>query len=391
MADPTPGDVHVPGPLGGSGTRPRRLLNLLVKEISAVDAPANRRAWLVVKGTERVLPAESRASFATQLRTGLQVLAERLGWGEAELAKADAAVEAPSFSQALLARQLDDLRDELLDHLGALQETLWRVVAGEGADKPAAIRQAVGDFSTALEGLVGRWLAGDVSKVGRKVSADRLARLARMRDLLDTILQEGGPTMADDKDKATKGAEAPVVKAEEFEALRKRLGELEAKDQAHETALQKVVAEAELAKQQAVAMQTEIERRDAMAKARSFAHLPINPDDDAGTFQVLARMGRGEAGGEAEALKKAATRLTQLLTAADELIRKAGSGSPFVERGSSQPGAGTGTALAKAEGLAREKVQKDGKLAPAAAMAQVWTEHPDLYQQYLTENPKQTA
>lgn len=111
-------------------------------------------------------------------------------------------------------------------------------------------------------------------------------------------------------------------------------------------------------------------RKEYIAKAAGFKHLPVKPEE----FGLVLK-------GLAEKAPEEYSKVEGLLKVVDEAL---GQGKLFSELGRSGEGAG-GSAWAKIEKAASEIVQKDGKLTREQAVAKVLDEHPELYEEYLRE------
>lgn len=104
---------------------PRELTDLRIREISAVDRPANRRGFLIVK------------------RDGS---------------------EQESFGDMLARRRIGHVAMALDDHYGALIDTLTSIANSDEGGKPALVRSAIDDYLASLKGALDQVIADAFSK-----------------------------------------------------------------------------------------------------------------------------------------------------------------------------------------------------------------------------------
>jgi len=403
MSEPSASDVHVPAttaPGWGQGPKPKaRLVNLDVREVSSVDHPANKRTWLVVKqaapaGAWRADVGEptKKADVVTTVIAGMRALAGHLGLAPEVAKQVEAELSAPSFQASLMAATLDDLREDLGDAVCALMQTILACCAA-GGDVRAAVTQAVTDFATYVDTEIADWVPGTTMKIGRKISADRLTRMTTVRDMLTKMIEEGMGPMADMKtepDKTTKIADPPPA-AEPTGTLDEVL---KARFAAMEVAVAKADARAAAAEAFAQAQAAEVQKRDAVQKAASFRHLPINPDDDAAVIGSLLKAQRGEPL-TPEELMAVGKRTFELFSAADALVAQGGAPALYHPIGSAAGGdAGAGDAWSRLQTLAQTAVTKAaGTLTEAKALSGVLktAEGQALYAEYLRQHPQQIS
>lgn len=99
--------------------------------------------------------------------------------------------EPTTFADEMAERRMGDVREAFADNIGALYATVNDVLAdGSGADKSVAITAAIDDFAASVKAEVAGWLSGAVAKVGRKISAARLAKLREMVGVLQGVIAE---------------------------------------------------------------------------------------------------------------------------------------------------------------------------------------------------------
>ncbi len=111
-------------------------------------------------------------------------------------------------------------------------------------------------------------------------------------------------------------------------------------------------------------------RKEYVAKAAEYKHLAVKPEEFGLVLKAIADKAPEEL-----------AKLEAVLKAADEAL---GQSALFAEVGRGGEGAG-GSAWAKIEKAAGEIVQQDGKLTREQAVARVLDQHPELYEEYLSE------
>jgi len=273
----------------------------------------------------------------------------------------------------------------------ALVELCKRYDLPEGGEENIEIAKA----SDLLE------ITQELEKAGKKISKENLDILMQAHKLLMDMISRAGGEMNMEKKKEDdtlenlekampkedfmkmkpdemyaayekactnmkKSAEAPVIKMEDLpEPIRKMMETQQAEKEVLEKRLKDTE---ELAKK----MADEKARETYIAKAAGFQNLAVKPDE----FGLV--------------LKSAAENMTAedfaslegVLKAADEAIKQ---GNLFKEFGRSGHGAAVNSVMAKAEAMAAEMVQKSTAMTKEMALAKVWEENPDLYEQYESE------
>ena len=148
---------------------PTQLLRLAVRNVSAVDRPANQRTFLTIK-----------------------------------------AEDAMTFADALMLQRMRDVYEALSERYGALMETMDSIRQSEEPDKLAACHAALDAFAQSVSTDVPALMAvmsrapdpdddtnNSVTKAGRKISAARFAKLKTLYTVLGEIMQEGAETMTE--------------------------------------------------------------------------------------------------------------------------------------------------------------------------------------------------
>ena len=374
---------------------PTKLRQLRIKRLDLVDAGANQDAHVLLY--KRAAPIEGADNPAEKgmLNHLLAVIGKKLGWQPEDVASLTKEMqEAETFSDALIDRRLQEAMSDLYDFTYALQDSIRSILHSDEADKASLIREALNDFAATASAMVNGWLSdtSSVTKIGRKISAQRLARLkAVLKDLSTMIAEAEGESM--DKDKVVDKSQWPKEAVGEIEGLTKRISDLEAelaktkvekKDEPEDiwkgvspALRQKFEAqEAELAVAKGIATREREERltREYIFKAKSFERLPVNPDDDAKILREI----------DEKLSPEAATRVNALLKASDEALRQS---KAFVEIGASGASSGK-SAWGKIQALAKERITKGAKETEAQAIDAILKEHPELEIAYYEERSR---
>ena len=147
-----------------------RLVNISIRNIAAVGAPANKRRWLVVKAAGPKIENVSKD-------------------------------EAMTFDDAMICRRLYKVYEALGERYGALMETIDSIRISNEPNKAAAIKAALTGFMDSMKAAMPVMLAdmdtddGDTQKAGRKISGGRLAKLKTLHKVLSEIISEGEADM----------------------------------------------------------------------------------------------------------------------------------------------------------------------------------------------------
>lgn len=100
---------------------PRELVDISIGEISAVDRPANRRRFLIVKRE-----------------------------AEAQIQRAEH--EAETFDDMMARRRVGHVVSALSEHYGALIDTLTSIANSDERGKAALVRAAIDNYLTSVKG-----------------------------------------------------------------------------------------------------------------------------------------------------------------------------------------------------------------------------------------------
>ena len=332
-----------------------RLVNLFVKNVAAVDKPANRRTFLVVKDEH-----------------------------------------APTFDDAMFGRRLHQVYMALGEHYGALMETIEGIRHSEDTEKAGAVKTAIDAFMTALKSAMPEALAAlgvDVEKAGRKISAGRMAKLRTLYKTLGEIIAEQEEYDMDKHQKAP-DAGALMTLGHSIAAL---FGRAAGADDAALAVVDKAAGvesaiapetQAALAKAAAdnTALTTRLEKAEAETKKlrdeaelRKFAeevsgyqNIGLDPTKDAALLKAVTEL----------LPKEQSDRIREIFKAA--VAQKAAS-ALFGELGSSGSGAPADSAAAEVEQKAALLMQKNETLTCEHARAQVFHATPGLYDRWRQE------
>lgn len=415
-----------------------RLRNLLVRNVAAVERPANQRKWLVVKSD---IKSENE-------RRRLVESAVRDKWGSTQdYSKAylediyddDAIVYMNGTCYAVGFEVDKDLKvtfdeprpvtrayvekkrlekqamsinvvDVLGEHLSTLTDTIAN--AADGEERKQAVMDYVASVQKSIPELVSA--VEDVTKSGRKISSARMAKLQTLYKTLGEIIAEQEGEEEEMEKQQTPDAGALTKIGHSLAAMFGRaigaddetIAKLEKAAQGEEVELPEVVKTAlaaqtaELAKSndelkkandelKARLDKAEAENKataEAAAKLREEAELRKFAEEVSGYKDVGLDPAKDAVllkSIEEKAGKEAADRLRELFKA--QLAQK-NAGSLMREIGSTGAGGGSPTtAAAEVEQKLKEVVSKNDKLDRGAAMDQVFAENPGLYERYRQE------
>lgn len=207
-----------------SNAKPKhRLVDICIKEVSGVDAPANKRRFLLVKraggdegggevvSNEAAVPAADRSSgFLTRAMAGL-----------AALFKADGQTFAENLAQ-------EQINDRFWDAVHALKEAIRNTLAATDVDtaaKVSSIGTSLAQFQEFILGLVSSATGATfkneellaLAKAGAKMSAARREKLQAAYETIGQILSEVAEEQVE--------KEGETVSNEQLQAITKRLDE----------------------------------------------------------------------------------------------------------------------------------------------------------------------
>lgn len=320
--------------------------------------------------------------------------------------------DAMTFDDAMMGRKLHKVYMALSEQYGALMETIQSIRESDDGNKGSAIKAAITDFLNSMKTSIPRVLSGfdedddDLEKAGKKISATRMAKLRMLHKTLGEIIAEGEAEMAEKKmdasvltklgsgiaalfgraagaddaivaefEKAAHGqtpepvpaaVEALLAKsAAEAADLKKSNDELKAR-------LDKAEAATTAAAEEAKKLRDEQDLRKFADEVAGWKDIGLDPAKDAALLKSI----------EDKVGKESADRVREIFRA--QLAQKNASGL-MREIGSSAAPLAADSAAAEIEQKIGALLQKNDKLDRSAAMNQVFSENPALYDRYRTE------
>ena len=367
------------------------LRRLRIRELSAVDRPANRRRFLIVK-REQGNQVEKRR-IPHRVGQFMRAIGKAVGWTDDQIARAEH--EAESFDDMLARRRIGRVMGALFEHHGALIETLDSIARSDEGQTPDLVREAIGSYLDSVK----RELGGIIEDAFAK--AEGTEALAAFDDVRKTISDLFGPeatmtkdnkgekfdlTLVDEKSRSMveteltrlqgeidglkKTAAPPAPSGPDLsqvpEALRKHYEGLAARTKASED---RAVKAEEIATGERV--RRERAERVVLAKI-DYPNLATDFEKLGGALHALE--GKVEAGviQEIQTALKAAS--TQIQTA-----------NLYAETGHSAP-ASDASAEGRIAKAAAELRKADPKLTAEAADVKALEEHPEWYAQYTSEH-----
>ncbi len=352
-----------------------------------------RAAWKKVnpdKSADEMPPIIKSANVPDEA-----TLKEKLfGFAKGLFGSGDGSGQAQDLNSILADQETDEL---LWDLTRALRESLDSILDDDTlTDKQTAIAQSLQQFFSALVGT-------GVVKAGKKIAASRLDMLKQMQTMLSQLITEAeaapggvskqrGNEQVPITEEVRKGLSEEVQQyladiekqAGQVDGLAAKVAELEKKENLDggqediwkgvNPEVRKRLEDAEKrardAEELAKSEKEKRENQEFMKRAEQFPHI--------GKAEVVADM-----------LKKAyavsdeyGRQLEETFKASNEQVEK---GMLFGEFGRSGGASGGGDAVAKAEAMAAEMVQKNSGMTKEQALAKVWAENPDLYAEYERE------
>lgn len=380
----------------------KRLVDLIVKNVSAVGKPANRRTFLVVKaakygGMKKCPTCPSADSDAPCKACEMEKCGVEAAYSHTQPTK---------FSDALFQRRVYTIYSTVGDYYGALMDTISGIKDNnEIGDKPAAIKDAVKAFISALGSAMPELLSDlsksedELEKAGRKISADRMAKLKTAHQTLAAIIAE--QEEADMANEVIKQApDAGVLKSlghsiaamfgRAAGASEETVAELEKAATGNEPApidpqvasrLEKAESEAketkallEKAAAETKKLRDEIELRKFADEISGYKDLGLDPTKDAALLKAVSETLTPEHAARIREIFKGAA----AQRAASALMG---------EIGSAAPGAPAGSAAAEVDTLVSGLVAKSENATKTRSelMQQIFSERPDLYNKWRNE------
>jgi hypothetical protein len=228
----------------------QKLTDMEIDRVDLVDAGANGRRFAVLKRDGGGAPLELGEGWLTKLTSAIgSSVAKALGIPEP-------VEKAMTFAQIVAGREMSDALEE---HWTTLQDALWNAIYAYDDDnqplpvesKKALVAQNLDEFKAFLlermdQGIAksdgstdARLFTAFIAKVGKKVSAARLARLTEAADALGAVLAEvaADDGSAETEKRATPQEETDVtLTPEDIAAITKANEPLVARIEALETA-----------------------------------------------------------------------------------------------------------------------------------------------------------
>jgi hypothetical protein len=313
---------------------PNQLLDLKVGEVSLVPKGANRKRFLILKREEE--PMADNELLQAILDAELQD-EERINEVLKAQGLSEKATNAVKGALRILNAFKDELPKDILNTLASLAGYGYAPAPTEKAKaKEEEEDEEYGDYGEkAKKKARGKQEEEETEKAGKKYPAP--VKKADGTFDLSAVPDELRPTL----EVIFKEHEQAVRKAQELEAVLK-------------------------------AEQDRRKTLEFVERAKQYTHLPINPEEFGPVLKQIS-----------ESAPEAFQKLEQVLKAADENLRVAGSLKPV---GRDSTGTGGNTAWDQICALASQLVEKaEHKLSFEAAVDKVLQSRPDLYRRYLDE------
>ena len=341
----------------------KRLVNLL-KNIAAVEHPANRRSFLVIKSVKKD-------------------------------------EHAMTFDDAMFGRRIHKVYMALSEHYGALMETIDSVRMSGDEDKPAAVKAALASYLGAVQKAMPDMLAAmDAEDEDMEKGALNSGPLVKVRDRLNALIKEAdmaepkkddkkapdatmlakmGSTIAamfaratgaSDEDiaileKAATGVSAPVIPAE----VQAQLAKAATDNAALTTRLEKAELET-------VKLREEAELRKFAEEVSEFKSIGLDPAKDNALLKAVSeKLPKEQADRIREIFKSAVAQ-----KAASTLFQEIGSGAEGVVAGSAS------SEIEQKTGAVMAELRKSNdKVTMEQARDSVFRSNPGLYERWMRE------
>lgn len=360
----------------------RKLVDIEIEHVAAVDRPANKRSFLIIKAQKK-----------------------------GDKIKKDMPAPA-TFDQQLLMNQSEEILSDVSSQMSALYSTICGILcnAPDPSQVDLLIEQAIDAFAMSCKDELDEYFgadADDTAKSGRKISAARLerlkaahAQLKAMHETVGTVIAEADPTYKNQQ--AQNGGLKKMLTKEQIAAL---APEVRVEIEALQAAAEAATAEIETLK---AAKPDEVpdiwkgvskevrDRFEALEKSNKEKDELLNKqlrDKEIAEWVVKAAqipclVGKPQDVGESlHALSKSdaakADALLQTLKAQGEAVRQ---GRLFNAIGNDLPGDNEDSAIAKVNALATAEMKADPKLSNDSAIEKVMKAHPELYGKYTEES-----
>lgn len=369
---------------------PHELLKLRVQEISAVDQPATRRRFLIVKRDAEPARAETWGDLWRRI-------GKAVGWSEEQIQRAEH--EAESFDDMMARRRIGNVVSALYDHYAALIETLTSIANSDEGGTPTLVRAAIDDYLGSLKGALNKVIADAFKKGNPQDGAAPLTKFETARKALERLcgVEEMMSKPTEQKTQTfdlsqVPEAQRPVVKTE-IERLTARIAELE-KAKPTDPKPEDVLKNADPAVRQMIAdLESRVEKAEGKASAaettaateraaREKAERVAKAQREFGGITAdFGKVGEALHALDGKVDKAVVETIETTLKAASEQLRTQ---ALFKELGHSAPPA-PDSAVGKIAKRAEELMKADTTLTRAAAETKALEAHPELYDAYLAE------
>ena len=341
-----------------------RLVNLFVKNVSAVEKPANKRSFLVIKS-------------AVQKEEG----------------------NAITFDDAMFGNRVHKVYMALGERYGALMETIDSIRSSRDEDKPVAVKAALSSFLDSLTKAVPSMLSELDEKYDVEKGALDPAPFVKLRGRLDAVIKEMhimpeekkvpdatslskiGNTIAAMFGKAM-GADEKVVADLEKASIGEKTPTVPIEVSVRLTKAETENTELKVRLEKAEAMTTELREQAELRKfaeeVSGFKDIGLDPTKDAALLKsVSEKLPKEQAERFREILKAAAAQ-----AAASNLLKEVGSSGTGIH-------ATSGSAMAEIETKVSAKLvelrKSSDKVTEEQARDSVFRENPGLYERWAKE------
>lgn len=341
---------------------PHEWVDLDIEEVSAVDHPANKRTWLVVKAAKTEKMAETTEEII------LREEAVRAWWQLWDAFNEsissilnDKTVDRPAMLQQTVeefSARAKDILPETVEDAGVAKRLLAKAatlatLGGKVQSAPKVWAKAVKAFENYAATVI-----VDEEKEGQAVPTFAEMMETVPKEIKDAY--EEGQRKIDELqaelEKSRKAPEPEDIWKGVSPEVRKRMEAMEARAEAAET----------LAKKE----RDDRVQHECIQKAASFSALQLTGDDDWQIFKAIGELPEGMG-----------ARIEQVLRGANEAVRQSGT---FTPAGTSK-GSEMSSAWDKLEAAASELMKADTKLTKAQAITKACEQNGELYDAYLVE------
>lgn len=336
---------------------PNKLVNMQIKEVSAVDKAANGRKFIIMKrdgpegGEVKKMSDESIKDKLFNFVKGM--------FGDDDSAK--------DLNQVLLERNADEI---MWDLTSAFRESVCSIIGDTSVtDKKTAVLNS-------LNQLFGALVDTGIVKSGKKISATRIETLKSIHDQLGGLISgaelnnEGDGKVAKNDVEFLKGHPAGCMCQD---CITKR--DVLAKSAASAGASEEIVKRMETLEKRNQELEEQVKKsadesktKEFITKAAGFSHLGIKADELGPVLKTIS-----------DTNPEGYAKVEETLRAANEQVAK---GALFAESGTDATGI---TEITKrVDSMAQEIMKRDG-CTIEKARTKVYQENPELYTEYQKE------